>query len=393
MALIKLPPNVVPLPSESRPHSEPSWVARVVARVWDARHASNGNGRDPTFLDHFAQPANGDPDITVVVCTYNRASLLRRSLDSLRWQRCDGRFTYEVVVVDRASTDKTPLEIAAAARNFPVPLRRVFERRSGLAQAINRGIEQARGRWIALLADDQIADRNWLATLVETARIKRCRCVGGAARLILPAATAPPPPMCRALLGETRTGRTPRRMTKNHAESIGNLLFDRRLVDDVGQFEERPDAITAHASFLRRASSAGVDCWYAPHAIAGRVVAPQQLTDEYLLEAARRSASLASATTGSDATQPRTLLSLAAELIETIVWEARWLVAWALRDEPYTLDALCHLHVSRPYFLTRRTSRAAHPHATSIDAPNSALSSMASDDVLPIATQLGDSAT
>jgi hypothetical protein len=388
---MKLPPNVVPLPSESRPHSEPSWVARVVARLLDGRQA--GDGHDPTFLDHFAQPANGDPDITVVVCTYNRASLLRRALDSLRWQRCDGRFTYEVVVVDRASTDKTPLEIAAAAHDFPIPLRRVFERRSGLAQAINHGIEQARGRWIALLADDQIADRHWLATLVETARIKRCRCVGGAARLILPAATAPPPPMCRALLGETRTGRTPRRMTRNHAESVGNLLFDRCLVDDVGQFEERPDAITAHASFLRRASRAGIDCWYAPDAIAGRVVAPQQLTDEYLLEAARRSASLASAATGSDATQPRSLLSLAAELIETIVWEARWLLAWALRDEPYTLDALCRLHVSRPIFLMRRTSRATQPLAASIDAPNSALSPMASDDVLPIATQLGDSAT
>jgi hypothetical protein len=49
--------------------------------------------------------------------------------------------------------------------------------------------------------------------------------------------------------------------------------------------------------------------------------------------------------------------------------------------------------IARPFFLMRRASGAMHPLAASIDAPNSALSPMASDDVLPIATQLGDSAT
>ncbi len=385
---MKLPPNVVPLPSESRPHSEPSWIARLLVHLWDSRHATNGH--DPAFDDHFTRPIGSDPDVTVIVCTYNRADLLRRALASLAKQRCDGRFTYEVVVVDRASTDETALAIAAAAHDFSVPLRRVFERRSGLAQAINRGIEQARGRWIALLADDQIADRHWLATLVETARHKRCRCVGGAVRLVLPVAESLRAPMCRALLGETRSGRAPRRMTKRHTESVGNLLFDRRMIDDVGEFEELPDARTALISFLRRAANAGFDCWYAPEAIAGRVVAPEQLTDEYLLEAARRNASIASSAMNQNAVQRFTPLNAVSKLAETVVWAARWCLAWALRDEPYALDARCRLLITRPFFVMRRASLATQPLDASIHASESALSTLATDNAMAIGPQLGD---
>ncbi len=55
-------------------------------------------------------------DVTIVVCTYNRADLLRGALESLAALRTFGRWRYEIVVVDNASTDDTSRVIEAASR-------------------------------------------------------------------------------------------------------------------------------------------------------------------------------------------------------------------------------------------------------------------------------------
>ena len=47
------------------------------------------------------------PLVTVVVCTYNRASSLRSALESLFALRTNGKFGYEILVVDDGSTDST----------------------------------------------------------------------------------------------------------------------------------------------------------------------------------------------------------------------------------------------------------------------------------------------
>ena len=46
-------------------------------------------------------------DITVVVGSYNRASLLKNAIESLICQETDGRFSYELLVIDDGSTDDT----------------------------------------------------------------------------------------------------------------------------------------------------------------------------------------------------------------------------------------------------------------------------------------------
>ena len=46
-----------------------------------------------------------NPDISIIVCTQNRAPLLRGALASLCNLETDALFDYEIVVVDNASTD------------------------------------------------------------------------------------------------------------------------------------------------------------------------------------------------------------------------------------------------------------------------------------------------
>ena len=65
--------------------------------------------------------------IGVVICTYNRAEMLRRALETVIRQETGGRFACEVVLIDNGSTDGTQTVIEEAARSSPVPVRYVRE--------------------------------------------------------------------------------------------------------------------------------------------------------------------------------------------------------------------------------------------------------------------------
>jgi len=94
-----------------------------------------------------------DPYVSVIVPAYNAADYLERALDSALAQTMSD---LEVVVVDDASSDNTLQVARAAAAGDSRVLVLHNERNLGLPRSRNRGIEMARGEWIALLdADDQ----------------------------------------------------------------------------------------------------------------------------------------------------------------------------------------------------------------------------------------------
>lgn len=93
------------------------------------------------------------PELTVLVCTYQRLETLRRCLASFEAQTAAGRF--ELVVVDDGSTDGTA-EFLADWRPT-VPARVVRRENGGLSAARNSGLEVARGGLVLLVNDDTIA--------------------------------------------------------------------------------------------------------------------------------------------------------------------------------------------------------------------------------------------
>lgn len=91
------------------------------------------------------------PDLTVVIPTRNRARLLRDALRSVLAQR---EVDLEVVVVDDGSDDATAAQTAGERDGRVSVVRHDVAR--GVAAARNRGIEHARGEWIAFLDDDDL---------------------------------------------------------------------------------------------------------------------------------------------------------------------------------------------------------------------------------------------
>jgi len=88
--------------------------------------------------------------VSIVLCTYDRARLVRRAIRSVLAQR---HTNWQLIIVDDGSTDQTPEVLA------PLPLkdpRIIVIRQSnhGLPHARNRGLRRAAGTFITFLDSD-----------------------------------------------------------------------------------------------------------------------------------------------------------------------------------------------------------------------------------------------
>ena len=110
-------------------------------------HASAG---DAGHSDHGA----GVLPLSVILCTYSRASLLQMALASLVDQTLD-KDSFEVVVIDDGSSDTT----REVANSFAgrLPLRYFYQENAGLAAGKNHGIYAAKGKILFFFDDDDIA--------------------------------------------------------------------------------------------------------------------------------------------------------------------------------------------------------------------------------------------
>ena len=95
--------------------------------------------------------ASGRPLVSVIIPTYNRAPLLKTAITSaLNQEQAGELFDVEVIVVD----DCSPQDMSPIVAAFPgVRYLRLPENR-GASGARNAGIKEARGKYVALLDDD-----------------------------------------------------------------------------------------------------------------------------------------------------------------------------------------------------------------------------------------------
>jgi GT2 family glycosyltransferase len=226
-------------------------------------------------------------DVTIAVCTYNRADYLRRALASLL--ELHAPCSYEILIVDNASTDHTGRVIAQNLRRRRPPVRSVVEPQQGIAFARNRAVAEARGQWIAFFDDDQVAQRDWLLELLATARRRNARCVGGRVLLILSERQrAALTTGRRRLLGELGDRGGEQRYTRRWTPGTGNLLLHRSIFDEVGTFDESLSEGGEDTDLYRRLRAAEIDAWFNPKAVVYHHVPGYRLQDKYLLWSARR---------------------------------------------------------------------------------------------------------
>lgn len=102
------------------------------------------------------------PKISVVIPTYNRASMIGITLDSLLAQNYPPE-QYEIIVCNNNSTDDTENLLAAYAAANPGRIVPLFEQRQGVHYARNRAAHVASGDILYYTDDDMAADPGILA--------------------------------------------------------------------------------------------------------------------------------------------------------------------------------------------------------------------------------------
>lgn len=97
--------------------------------------------------------------ISVIIPTYNRSSLLDKTLNSIVAQNLESN-AFEVIVVDNGSTDNTRNVIDHYDQHLNI--RYVFEKMPGLHSGRHRGLREAKGDILVYADDDIEALDTWL---------------------------------------------------------------------------------------------------------------------------------------------------------------------------------------------------------------------------------------
>ncbi len=98
-------------------------------------------------------------EITVIIPLYNKEKEIEQTLRSVAAQHLQPA---EVIVVDDGSTDRSAERVSAL--NLP-HLRLIRQSNQGVSAARNRGLREAKTRWVALLDGDDCWQPNYLTTI------------------------------------------------------------------------------------------------------------------------------------------------------------------------------------------------------------------------------------
>jgi GT2 family glycosyltransferase len=111
------------------------------------------------------KPEEELPLVSIVIPTHNRKEKLTRLINSIL-QSNYPQDKLEIIVVDDASTDGTYEEVRAKFHGKVKIIRN--ERETLLAASRNIGIKNANGKYIFLIDDDNVIDKNCIKELVKT---------------------------------------------------------------------------------------------------------------------------------------------------------------------------------------------------------------------------------
>lgn len=235
--------------------------------------------------------ASKEPDVSVIIGTYNRCDVLRGALESLMSQDSAGT-EYEVIVVDNNSTDDTRSMVQNLRDKLGCNnLFYYFEGTQGVSHARNRGIAASRGRLIAFTDDDIRPAKNWISSISQGFnRFSDADCIGGKV-LPQPAIEFPSwlTPKHWTPLALLDLGNEPMRLDLRNGPGLvaANMAIRASVFEDVGMF--RPELQRVQDSigsmedheFQLRLNDAKKRVMYLPDVVVHAHVLPERLTRAY----------------------------------------------------------------------------------------------------------------
>jgi glucosyl-dolichyl phosphate glucuronosyltransferase len=234
--------------------------------------------------------------VSVVVPTFNRATLLRRTLQSLVAQTLPAD-QFEILIIDNRSADATKTVVEDfIARHPGHRVRYVYEGEPGLLAGRHRGTSEALGELLVFIDNDVTTAPDWLRTISDSFRDPAVHIVGGP---LLPDYEVDPPEWLNAMWTPEQNGRSLGYLSLidlgNRPHWISplfvwgaNLSIRKHTLLALKGFH--PDQVPDGLQYLRgdgeiglalKSSQAGYKALYHPQARVMHYVSAQRMTTEY----------------------------------------------------------------------------------------------------------------
>ena len=232
-----------------------------------------------------------NPDVTVVISTYNRCASLPGAIENLLSQQ-SGDVRYEVIIVDNNSTDRTQQVVESYIAQGDGRVRYIFEGRQGLSYGRNAGLAAARAPIIAFTDDDVQVAADWIRQIHRAfERFPQADFVGGR---VLPRWSSSPDwiDMEQGLwspLALTDYGDQPIVISRQALRCLvgANFAFRRAALESVGGFRvavqrvrDSIGSLEDHEMLLLLVRAGRVG-WYVPELLVMTDVPPERVTKDY----------------------------------------------------------------------------------------------------------------
>lgn len=170
--------------------------------------------------------------IDVLICAYNEAAHVARTLESLRAQSV-GAESFRIIFVDNASKDDTRKVVEENSRGLN--LEYVYEECPGLNIARNTGYSHARAPYVAHIDADAKADPRWVETILQVIRDEQPDLCGGP---FFPYYLGRKPAWFLDAYNSSSKGDQARPLGEQEFLSGTNMIWRRSVVEELGGFGE-----------------------------------------------------------------------------------------------------------------------------------------------------------
>ncbi len=233
----------------------------------------------------------------IIICTYNNADLLKRSLATLAKQRFLKPRSWSVMVVDNNCTDQTArvCDDYICAQTIP-GLRRIVEQNQGLAYARLCGVNNTSSEWLAFVDEDCLLAENWVEQAIEfAASHPRCGAFGG--KVILDWENKPSPLLAKHArsFSEVNRGDKIQKLSRRdfHIPGAG-LVIQRAALKESGWIEQQflndregdKNRFSAggDSEIILRILNVGYELWYTPSCILHHYIPSRRISENYLAD-------------------------------------------------------------------------------------------------------------